>query len=64
MPLYDYSCKECGKKDIDILEGVNDKLRRCSKCGATMFREYPLCSPPVFHGSGFYCNDYPKGERK
>ncbi len=57
MPLYEYRCRECGRR-----------FERLQKVTAEPIRECPYCSGPVdrllgvpalqFKGSGWYVTDY------
>jgi putative FmdB family regulatory protein len=41
MPLYDFSCKECGFID-EFVTHIDADSMPCPKCGATMIRKFPL----------------------
>jgi putative FmdB family regulatory protein len=60
MPLYEYRCRQC-ERLFDRLERVSD-LRdgTCPDCGGAATR---LLGAPAlqFKGSGWYVNDYGKG---
>ena len=57
MPLYEYECKDCGKR-IEVIHGVDEKAPdHCQACQGPLKR---LLAVPglIFKGSGFYVNDY------
>ena len=52
MPIYEYSCQNCGHR-IEVMHGVHAaRPEACSKCGGPLRK---LLSPPaiVFKGSGW-----------
>jgi putative FmdB family regulatory protein len=60
MPLYEYRCRECGSR-FDRLERASaPKDGTCPDCGGAATR---LLGAPAlqFKGSGWYVNDYGKG---
>ncbi len=57
MPIYEYECKDCGKR-VEVIHGVDEKgPQHCSACQGQLKR---LLGVPglIFKGSGFYVNDY------
>ena len=59
---YDYHCPPCHASATMRFVPVDHPVPRCPVCGETM----TLVLHPaglVFKGEGFYCNDYPKGDR-
>ena len=60
MPLYEYQCQECAARFERIERASALKDGRCPKCGGTAQR---LIGAPAlqFKGSGWYVNDYGKG---
>lgn len=60
MPLYEYKCEGCG--DIfEIIQKFSDEpLAVHEKCGGAVHRLISR-SALQFKGSGFYINDYAKG---
>ena len=61
MPHYDYICNNCNH-ELEVFEGMNDRTKKCPHCNFTncMERQIGAGLPPIFIGSGFYVNDYPK----
>jgi putative FmdB family regulatory protein len=69
MPLYDYKnigCSETGCTEfIELFHGFNEKIETtiCEKCGKETKVQKVFSSIPVhFKGTGFYVNDYRKGD--
>jgi putative FmdB family regulatory protein len=60
MPLYEYKCQECGLRyeRIEHVSAMHDGT--CPQCGGNAHR---LIGAPAlqFKGSGWYVNDYGKG---
>ena len=57
MPIYEYECRDCGKR-IEVIHGVDEKgPEHCLACQGQLKR---LLGVPglIFKGSGFYINDY------
>mgnify|MGYP001141127244 CR=1 FL=1 len=57
MPIYEYSCKKCGKH-IEIIQKFSDKLlRTCPDCKGRLSK---LISRTSFQlkGTGWYVTDY------
>ncbi|MBI3750251.1 MAG: hypothetical protein HY263_01175 [Chloroflexi bacterium] len=54
MPIYDYSCSNCGKV-TEVIHGINDAGPRfCPECGAEGTMRKALSAPAVlFKGSGW-----------
>jgi putative FmdB family regulatory protein len=67
MPLYEYRCPHCNKTR-EILQSMDDTSDKhcpnidCHK--AVMVKLFPTKTSFIFKGSGFYKNDYGKGEKK
>ena len=60
MPRYDYQCKQCRNK-FELKQGFDaDTVADCPECGGASSRVI-YSVPVVFKGSGFYVNDYGKG---
>ena len=60
MPLYEYQCRECGRR-FERLQKVNDApVSECPYCGGPVDR---LLGVPAlqFKGSGWYVTDYGRG---
>ncbi len=63
MPTYEYVCTECEHK-FDVFQSMNDDpIEKCEKCGGKVRKLFGTAGI-IFKGSGFYVNDYKKGEAK
>ena len=60
MPLYEYKCQECGLRFERIERASEIRDGVCPECGEIAHR---LIGAPAlqFKGSGWYVNDYGKG---
>ena len=60
MPLYEYRCRQCESVFDRIERALEPKDGTCSECGGAATR---LLGAPAlqFKGSGWYVNDYGKG---
>jgi putative FmdB family regulatory protein len=72
MPVYVYTCVNCGIQ-FDRLQAFTEKpLRRCPECGKLKLKKVYQPVGIVFKGSGFYATDHhspsgqisPKNEKK
>lgn len=57
MPLYEYSCNECGHR-FELIQKFSDQpIEKCEKCPGKVTK---LISAPglSFKGSGWYITDY------
>ncbi len=60
MPLYEYKCEKCGQKYERIERASEPKDGSCPECGGVAHRL--IGSPALqFKGSGWYVNDYGRG---
>lgn len=62
MPIYEYKCQKCGHV-FEVTQSFNDEpIKTCPKNGCRG-KVKKLFSPPaiIFKGSGFYVNDYARG---
>jgi putative FmdB family regulatory protein len=58
MPIYEYTCKQCG--NFEIIQRITEApLKKCPTCGSRVAK---LISRSAFHlkGSGWYATDYSK----
>ena len=58
MPIYEYTCKQCG--NFEIIQRITEApLKKCPTCGSRVAK---LISRSAFHlkGSGWYATDYGK----
>lgn len=60
MPVYDFVCDKCGKKN-SVVQSLTetDKEVRC-ECGELMRRDFGFAATQ-FKGSGFYTTDKNRG---
>jgi putative FmdB family regulatory protein len=59
MPLYEYSCKNCGT--IEVRQKIDDApLKKCPTCKEKVERLISVTGSPQFKGTGFYQTDYKK----
>lgn len=59
MPLYEYSCKNCGT--IEVRQSISDEpLKKCPTCKEKVERLISVTGQPQFKGKGFYQTDYKK----
>jgi len=60
MPIYEYTCEDCGSHIEKIQKFSDPLLTVCPKCGGSLQKDMSLSS---FHlkGSGWYVTDYAKG---
>jgi putative FmdB family regulatory protein len=57
MPLYEYECKECGRRTEKIQKFSDPELTVCPHCGGPL--ERTLTAPAVqFKGGGWYKDLY------
>jgi|SRR5262245_34558896 len=57
MPIYEYSCKKCGKT-IEVIQKFSDApLKKHEGCGGTLTKLISA-SGFQFKGSGWYVTDY------
>ena len=60
MPLYEYQCQTCENRFERLERASEPKNRDCPECGGESRRL--ICAPALqFKGSGWYVNDYGKG---
>jgi putative FmdB family regulatory protein len=58
MPIYEYTCKQCG--NFEFMQRITEApLKKCPTCGSRVSK---LISRSAFHlkGSGWYATDYGK----
>jgi putative FmdB family regulatory protein len=59
MPIYEYSCKKCGKT-IEVIQKFNDPvLKKHQGCGGALTKLISA-SGFQFKGTGWYVTDYAK----
>ena len=63
MPIYEYVCRECGRK-TEVIQGVGERaIRMCPHCGGKVKKAFS--APAIqFKGSGFYITDYSKSGKQ
>ena len=57
MPIYEYECKECGKRFDAMQKFTDEPVKECRFCGGEVRK---LMGTPAlqFKGSGWYVTDY------
>lgn len=59
MPIYEYTCKECG--DFEVTQRITEPaLKKCPSCDSQVSK---LISQSAFHlkGAGWYATDFKNG---
>lgn len=64
MPTYDYVCKDCDHAFEHFQTMTSDHLTECPECKGNLKRLIGSGAALIFKGSGFYCTDYKKGDKK
>src|SRR6478672_11787947 len=60
MPIYEYECKNCGKR-FDKMQSITaDPLTECALCGGGPIRRVLQPVGVIFKGSGWYITDSKK----
>ena len=60
MPIYEYLCTKCGHRFEMIRKFSDPPVTKCPKCKGKV--EKQISAPAIqFKGSGWYVNDYGKG---
>ncbi|MCK5720141.1 MAG: zinc ribbon domain-containing protein [Thiomargarita sp.] len=63
MPIYEYSCKECGH-ELEVLQKMNDALlKTCPVCKKDSLKKLISASSFQLKGSGWYETDF-KNKKK
>ncbi len=58
MPIYEYSCTECGH-NLEILQKLSDpKLTDCPECGKPTLRKQISAAGFRLKGGGWYATDF------
>lgn len=57
MPLYEYECRECGRRFEKIQKFSDPSIEHCEHCGGAVTR-LVSASAIQFKGSGWYVTDY------
>ena len=64
MPIYEYSCGECGH-DFEKIQKISDApIRKCPSCGRLKARRLISRTSFVLKGEGWYVTDYPSKDRE
>jgi putative FmdB family regulatory protein len=63
MPIYEYECTQCGKKEEALQKFSDQPLTTCKYCSGKLHK---LISHSSFHlkGSGWYVTDYADKSKK
>ena len=55
MPIFDYECKGCGHRLLDVFQRINeDPLVYCPECNQPQFRKRMGVSNFILRGDGWY----------
>lgn len=57
MPIYEYECKDCGKRFEKMQPITSEPLKECLYCGKPHVRRVFQPVGVIFKGSGWYIND-------
>lgn len=57
MPTYDYECPKCDTQ-FEKFHGINEKGKKCPRCGTKSKRLIGAGGGVIFKGEGFYTTDY------
>ena len=63
MPIYEYECRDCGKR-LEVIQKFHDRpCESCPQCGG---RLHKLISQSSFilKGNGWYVTDYARNDKK
>ena len=64
MPIYEYQCGSCGKRQ-EFLQKVSDPPRtRCEACGEEALAKMVTAAGFQLKGSGWYVTDFRNGSAK
>lgn len=58
MPLYDYACKQCGRRFERRQRMSDPPVETCPECGGAAERLVSGGAGVILKGSGSYCNDH------
>ena len=58
MPIYEYECAQCGKRQEVLQRADETPQMECSECGGSKMQRVLSAGSFVFKGSGFYATDY------
>src|SRR6185503_16243168 len=59
MPIYEYQCQQCGRRNETLQRMADPPLTTCEVCGGPLKRLISK-SAVQFKGSGWYVSDYGK----
>ena len=63
MPIYEYSCAQCGHAWEQEQRITEKPLTRCPACGEEGARRLISLSSFILKGKGWYETDYGKGKK-
>ena len=64
MPIYEYSCQDCGKQ-LEALQKISDEpLVDCPACGAAALKKKVSAAAFRLKGGGWYETDFKTGKKK
>ncbi|KPJ89363.1 MAG: hypothetical protein AMS17_02345 [Spirochaetes bacterium DG_61] len=51
MPIYDYSCSDCGKVSEILVHHTAEDVIRCPECGSSHVKKLPVAPYAIRNGS-------------
>lgn len=57
MPIYEYSCEECGAQ-FEVMQKVGSDAPDCQNCGSRKVKKMISATSFVLKGSGWYRDGY------
>ena len=64
MPIYEYSCENCGNQLELIQKMSDDPLRECPDCHKPSLRKLVSAAGFRLKGTGWYATDFKGGSKK
>ncbi len=64
MPIYEYECRNCGRRFEKLVKSGEKVCPPCPDCGSKKCRRIISPAGFVLKGSGWYKTDYPSEARK
>ena len=64
MPIYEFTCEECGN-EVEVLQKISDPhLKDCPSCGKPSMKKKVSAAAFRLSGSGWYETDFKSGDKK
>ena len=64
MPIFEFSCNECGEKFEFFIHKLYNDIPKCPKCGSKNLEKLVSACNAHFKGKDFHTTDYDKNGRK